>query len=228
MTDFKVEHHAMLFAWIAKAAIESFGADGEGAVLAGVRHYGEQRGRRMALRIQADGQKNDLLGYLLYGELKFEDTANVFEIIQKSPYFEFHAQKCAWNNIWRENNVLEYGRYYCQEIDVSILRGFNPGFRFEVDGTMTNGAPHCRFLFYGGKLGLLDSLRYLWRKRRLGDSAKRSWEFHVAELYNTFLETLSQEFGKSGRQAVQSAMDVFKNEYGAELANRVCSATNDG
>ena len=61
-------HHAMLFAYLAKRTIDAFGEAGKAAVTAGVRHYGEQRGRRMALRTQADGNLLDVENYLVYGE----------------------------------------------------------------------------------------------------------------------------------------------------------------
>ena len=61
-------HHAMLFAFIAKRTIDKFGKDGEKAVTDGVRHYGEQRGHRMALRTLADGNQLDVENYLIYGE----------------------------------------------------------------------------------------------------------------------------------------------------------------
>jgi len=221
MSTFDVEQHAMTFAWLAQETIHRFGADGEKTILEGIRRYGERRGGRMAARARADGRPNDVSGYLLYGELRFGETDNEFQVVQKTPYLEVHTKQCAWHSTWSKRGMLEYGRLYCQEIDCAIIRGFNPGFRFEVDGTLTNGAPYCRFLYYDGRLGPLDMLRYLWRKRRLGDRATRPWDYHVADLYKALSETLIQRFGDAGRQAVDAVMDAFAGEYGTEAADTV-------
>ncbi len=53
--EFTEEHHAMLFALISKAVIERAGEQhGEAIIRKAVRQYGAERGRRMALRAQAN------------------------------------------------------------------------------------------------------------------------------------------------------------------------------
>ena len=66
--ELRPKHHALLFSCIAKAAIDRLGERGKEAVVRGVVAYGEQRGRRMARRAEADGVKIDAKAYLLYGE----------------------------------------------------------------------------------------------------------------------------------------------------------------
>ena len=44
----KIEHHAMMFAFLAKHAIELCGEAGKDAILAGMTTYGNERGARMA------------------------------------------------------------------------------------------------------------------------------------------------------------------------------------
>ena len=44
----KIEHHAMLFAFFAKHAIELCGEGGKEAILSGMTIYGNERGARMA------------------------------------------------------------------------------------------------------------------------------------------------------------------------------------
>lgn len=219
MTMFKAEHHAMLFAWLAQEATSRFGEDGKAAILDGVRRYGEQRGGRMAERARADGHPNDVLGFLLYGELPLAETTNEMNLTHRTPHVEVHAARCDWCDAWRERDVLESGRLYCQEIDYALMRGFNPDFRFEVDGTMSGGAPVCRFIYHDGRLGVLDMIRYLWLKRRI--KVTRPMEFHAADLYRVISETLIERFGESGREVVDVAMAVFAAEYGSDAAEAV-------
>ena len=51
----KIEHHAMMFAFLAKRAIETCGEEGKQAILDGVTVYGKERGARMAARAIAHG-----------------------------------------------------------------------------------------------------------------------------------------------------------------------------
>jgi hypothetical protein len=217
MNTIGVEHHALLFAWIAREAVERFGVDGEKAVLAGVRSYGEQRGRRMALRAQADGRSNGLVSYLVYGELDFKQTENQFDRVRTNPYLEVQAVRCSWYNTWKRRGLLDYGRLYCREIDRAVMRGFNPGFRFEVAGNLTEGAPYCRFLYYGEGLGITNTLRYILWKRRVGSRAVKPWDYHLGHLYKALTDTLTDMLGSAGQQAAASALAVFAGEYGEEV-----------
>jgi hypothetical protein len=66
---FSPTHHALLFAWMSLEIIRRAGADeGECIVRSAVQRYGEQRGRRMALRAQANGHPLTMTHYLAYGE----------------------------------------------------------------------------------------------------------------------------------------------------------------
>ncbi|RIE05846.1 hypothetical protein SMC7_05445 [Candidatus Cryosericum terrychapinii] len=66
---FAAEHRAVLFAWVAREAIARMGEEVAVPVIrASVRPYGEQRGHRMALRAQQDGQPLSMASYLSYRE----------------------------------------------------------------------------------------------------------------------------------------------------------------
>jgi len=52
-----IEHHAVMFALLAKHAIEISGEKGKEAILAGMTRYGNERGRRMALNALERGDK---------------------------------------------------------------------------------------------------------------------------------------------------------------------------
>lgn len=61
-------HHATLFAYIVKNSIDRFGNDCIKTLENGIKRYGNQRGHRMAQRALKDGNKLDILSYLIYGE----------------------------------------------------------------------------------------------------------------------------------------------------------------
>jgi hypothetical protein len=222
-----VEHFAILYAWIAREAIQRFGTDGEKAVLDGIEEYGISYGKRMAERAKADGRPNDFVSYLLYGEIDFSETGNEMQIAQRTPHVEVVCSQCGWYDAWRRHGVLDVGQLYCEEIDSAIMHGFNPDFKFEVDGTLTSGAPRCRLIYADGELGDDTLLRNLSGKSQVGDSAIRPFELRVAEIYKVLAEVLGQRFGAAGQQAVEAAMSAFAGEYGVEMASVVFAIINN-
>jgi hypothetical protein len=228
MKNFTVEHHATLFALMAREAVACCDDEGREAIHEGVRRYGERRGARMADRARQDGRTNDLMSYLLYGELDFGSTPNRFAIAQRQPHFEVCAQVCAWDQIWRDKGLLDHGKLYCDQIDTSVMRGFDPAFHFEVDGTLSGGDDCCRFRFHDAGVSLVDLARYAVGKVWMGKQAIRSWHFHTCELYAVLSETLYEQFGDAkGGRAIASALDGFGDMFGEAMRAEVAGSRNE-
>ena len=65
---FSEAQHALLFAWISRAVMETVGEQkGQEAIRKAVLRYGTQRGKRMALRARANGDPLNMLNYMAYG-----------------------------------------------------------------------------------------------------------------------------------------------------------------
>jgi len=217
--EFTVEHHAILFAMIAQAAEECCGDAGQDAVREGVRRYGRRRGARMARYAREHGVDTGIQGYILCGELDLASTANRFRVVAKRPHLQVCATQCAWDQAWREADMLEYGKQYCQAIDPSVIEGYSPDFRFEMKGMLSEGDPCCRFHFYDGEIGPFDTLKYLWHKWRLGQKCLRSWAFHTTELFQVMRETLMLELGEDiGESTIRTARKAFEDRYGLKVA----------
>ena len=56
----RIEHHAILFAFLAKRAIELCGEAGKESILRGMTIYGNERGQRMAANALARGDEPGL------------------------------------------------------------------------------------------------------------------------------------------------------------------------
>jgi len=212
MITVTLEHHAMLFADIAREAIVCFGNKGESAILEGIRRYGERRGKRMAERTGNDHVPNDLVAYLVYSEI--DTSLNTLKIIQKTPYLHVNVTDCAWYKTWQKFDVIKYGCLYCRVVDDAILQGFNPEFRFAVNGTLSNGGDHCEFHYYDGSMNWINGIRYYWMRRQVGNLARRSFAFHIADLYDALSTILIERFGEMGKQAVDSALSKFQQQFG--------------
>ena len=58
--------------------------------------------------------------------------------------------KCAFAEQWKKDGVGEYGILYCQMIDPSIAKGFNPNFEVVHDRyVLEEGECHFRFQMKG-------------------------------------------------------------------------------
>lgn len=210
-----LEQHALLIAWLAQETVQRFGEKGRAAIREGVRRYGEERGRRMAARARAAGHALDLLSFLVFGEI--DTSANTWKIVRTTPYFELHAKKCGWHDVWVKSNLIEAGGLYCHEIDDAILHGFNPNIQFQVDGTLSNGSSACRFLYYGWKINFFDKLRLAWYQQQAGDRYKRPFSFHILHYYRTLSGALDEAFGAQGRMICATCADRFFDHVGVSL-----------
>ena len=65
----KIEHHAVLFAFLAKRAVEISGNAGREAILSGMTLYGNERGKRMAANALSHGDELTTMTNQAYGEI---------------------------------------------------------------------------------------------------------------------------------------------------------------
>jgi len=130
----------LLFTSISKEVIDKIGEkNGEKLIRKAVRKYGQQRGKRMALRAKKNGHDLTVANYFAYGEWEVPKYEMDFKLIEKNPDARLNIFKCPWYAVWKENNLLQYGKYFCKEIDIALVNGFNPELELKVNSTQTNG-----------------------------------------------------------------------------------------
>jgi hypothetical protein len=143
--QFYIDDHAVLFALLIKHAV-LLGEKGREAAVKGIILYGKERGLRMAMRCAADGKPLTLRNYLTYGEWSDDRKWSDFRPTVFAP-FVMEAHRCGWCNSWKKHGLLEYGKVFCQWIDPSLVKGFNPDANFSMGDTLSGGAERCRFDF---------------------------------------------------------------------------------
>lgn len=206
-------HHAMLFAFLAKQTIDTFGEEGKKAVTAGVIRYGEQRGRRMALRTLADGGELNVENYLVYGEWEAFPGQMDLRFPEYQPEVRMQNYRCPWHTEWNKRGLLEYGRYYCKDVDAALARGYN-GMALNLLANRTLGDECCDFIFKDCQVPPERMEAFAAKKAKLGNKAKMPWEYHVGHLYRTMREAITGAFGEAGEQAVARALEEYRAEYG--------------
>jgi hypothetical protein len=213
------KHHALLFAWISREVIRRVGEErGEAVIHKAVRKYGEQRGRRMALRVQADGQELSMLNFLTHAEWEGNKEDHIQKTLETAPHFHAQVSKCLWHDTWMENDLLPYGRLYCLEVDQALVSGFNPALILEVNATLSNDHRDCDFVFHNANL-TPENLQIMEERRQaVRDTAVMPWDYHLGHLYKTIGEVLLEELGEVGQEAVKAAMQEFAGRFGEEAA----------
>ena len=123
-----IEHHAVMFALLAKHAIEISGEKGKEAILAGMTRYGNERGRRMALNALERGDKLTVLNSQAYGEWKPDFPGQMeFGVTCGMPVLHTYIAKCAWCDAWAKHGLTEYGRVLLLQHRQRLVSGLQSG-----------------------------------------------------------------------------------------------------
>ncbi len=213
----KIEHHAMLFAFLAKHAIELCGERGKEAILSGMTAYGRERGARMAANALARGDELTTMTNQAYGEWKPDyDGQMDFGQLRTEPTLRTYISKCAWCDAWKKHNITEYGKYYCVNIDNAVYQGFRPDFVCTpISTSLSWGGERCEF-DWGHPLSPNDAADLEKKKKELGASCMKDFNFHTAHLKHTLCKTLTDTLGENGKKAVTEALKEYADTFGRE------------
>ena len=200
---------------------EEFGTQGRMAFVHATQHYGIQRGRRMAQRAIRDGVPALTYEvYCQYGEwvssreCQEKGCSNITTILEKNPHVIRRIDRCAWHTQFQNMGLLAAGALYCQHIDRSICRGFNPELEYEVPQTL-NTAECCIHIIRDA--GLTESSNTAKKMEYVLD-----FQYHCAHTYWSYHQVICAIFGSAGAQLCSQVLQDFLQEYGREMADQLC------
>lgn len=213
----KIEHHAMLFAFLAKHAIELCGEKGKAAILEGMTAYGNERGSRMAANALAHGDELNTMTNQAYGEWKPDyDGQMEFGVLRTEPTLQTYISRCAWCEAWKKHGITEYGKYYCVNVDNAVYQGFRSDLVCTPTATsMSWGGCRCEF-DWGYPLSPEEVESLAKKKKELGTSCMKDFNFHTAHLKHTICKTLIELLGEQGQKAVDLALSDYVKTFGQE------------
>ena len=213
----KIEHHAMLFAYLSKHAIELCGERGKDAILKGMTIYGNERGARMAANALANGDALNTMTNQAYGEWKPDYPGQMeFGQIRIEPTLQTYISKCAWCEAWKKHNITEYGKYYCVNVDNAVYQGFRSDFLCTPIATaMSWGGDCCKF-DWGHPLTPEENEQLTAKKKELGSSCMKDFNFHTAHLKHTICKILCDELGDDANKIIQNAFADYVTTFGQE------------
>lgn len=216
----KIEHHAMMFAFLAKHAIELCGEKGKEAILTAMTVYGKERGARMAANALAHGDELTTMTNQAYGEWKPDyDGQMEFGQLRTEPSLRTYISKCAWCDAWKKHNITEYGKYYCVNVDNAVYQGFRSDFVCTPTTTSLSwGGERCEF-DWGHPLSPEEVKELAEKKKALGSTCMKDFNFHTAHLKYTLSRTLTDILGNDGKKAVDLAIKEYADTFGEEYLN---------
>jgi len=141
-------HLGQLFAVTAEKIIQKLGPqEGEELLKDIVEKFAEERGRRVAEKVKAQGKPLTLKNFIVHNDLDaggvtsdvvpgIEDGDLLLEIGQ--------CKLCKGADDW---GMRDYAHYYCKYFDVAILKAYNPELKLEVSKTLTGGDDICKFRY---------------------------------------------------------------------------------
>lgn len=218
-----IEQHATMYAMLVRQAVLQAGQEGRAAMSEATAVYGLERGGRMRQRALTNGDTPNALSYMAYGEWGAEPGTMIVEELKDRKLYFSHVYKCEWCRWWKKHGLLEYGKAYCENVDVNIAHGFDPEFHLQVNSLLSAGAPYCEF-GYGFELTDEKREQLAEMQQRLGDSAKRDFDYHVAHLYYTCRKVLVEKLGGSlGTDVADAAFFDFTRRFGAPYATAVAA-----
>jgi hypothetical protein len=220
------DQHPLIFGYVVNETIALCGAEGKKAVEEAVRLYGARRGRRMAEKAKQNGYNNDLLGYLLFGEFDVSEVGNVYAITCQEPCLEVHMTQCFWYNIWAAHGLLDYGKFYCRDIDTSLIRGFNGGVRFDAYDRFSSENNMCKFVYHDWPFANSIMTEFLEKSKEVAKIASKPWEYHAADVYQALSITISKFCGATGEEALRRGLLQFTKQFGEEASQNIIGIVN--
>lgn len=213
----KIEHHAVLFALLAKYAVTMCGKKGEEAILNGVTVYGKERGARMAANALARGDELTTMTNQAYGEWKPDYEGQMeFGQLRLEPTFQTYITKCAWCDAWKKHGLLEYGKLYCLNVDKAVYQGFRSDFVCTPMTTALSwGGSRCEF-DWGHPISKDEAQELVRKKKELGTSCMKDFNYHTSHLKNTISRVLIEELGEDGKKAAEMALEEYAGIFGRE------------
>ncbi len=215
--SFNEKVHAFIAAKFYVHLTEKFDDRGKKAFVHATQYYAEQRGRRMAQRAIRDGRDLNYGTYQEYGEwvntdeIKALGCANKSIIESVNPDYEIRITTCPWHTQFKEMGLVEAGHTYCEHLDNSICRGFNPYLQYYVYNTL-HKSDHCKHVIkntcYAEGEVHPKKTEYL-----------KDFEYHCAHSFWAYTEVVEAIFLADGKAIVAQVLDDFAKEYGQEMAD---------
>lgn len=209
------KHHAQIISAYYEE-LKKQGAQGLAVFIKGAQQYGEERGRRMGLRVLRDQGKLGFQEYFAYGE--WESTPGYLDVAMKAGAgtVEENVVKCPWHDVFMDRGMKDCGALYCREIDRAIVRGFNPELCIVQETTMYRDG-HCSFCFRDEAIdeAMFDRVENIEKQQNGRNRLPMS--YHCAHIYSVYSRIISDIYGEEGRKMISRVDRGLEERLGTDF-----------
>lgn len=208
MSKFNEFHHAYITGYFYDELKKKYGDKGVAVFCRGAKIYGEQRGNRMAMRSIRDGNDISYDAYFQYGEWRNTPEFAEIERTTENGVMLSENFKCPWHTAFCEMGMKECGIVYCNIIDRTLVRGFNPELKFDLECTL-HESKTCRLKFHVGEN----------RKQvQKGEfPTVLDLEYHCAHAFWTYSRLVTSMFGTEGDEIVEKVKQRFAEKFSPDM-----------
>ena len=213
-----IEHHAALYGFLAKRAVEK-GLESRRALAKATYRYGLERGMRMADYAEAEGLEKTMETYSLFKEWRPPLLGqNIPGDSVKQPHYITSVARCEWAETWKKYGLTSYAKTYCLYVDKALVKGFNPHLELDIPANLSFGDAYCEFDWGYSRTPEVDQqLKELGEK--IGTKYVRNFDFHTAHLYTCISRVLRDELGDIGEEISREALVDFREVFGEAYVN---------
>ncbi|NVO12307.1 MAG: L-2-amino-thiazoline-4-carboxylic acid hydrolase [Bacteroidales bacterium] len=215
--------HAQVFMFIGQELRKNFDDNQFEEIISElVKKYGMQRGNRMAMRAKANSHELSMLNYMAYSEFVNKTSIMKKKISGVNGHTKVVITKCPWCETWKENNALDFGKYYCKFVDKSLVKGFNSNLNIDINSTLSNQNEACEFIFHDLNVGIGSYVKLAIKKLfKPGKRALMPWSFHICHLISTTSEILIQQKCSNSDAIINNIIIKIRQEFPESDANEI-------
>ncbi len=225
MDAFTERHHAFISATYYRIMKAEQFPSFEGVFRMAMQLYAQQRGSRMAQRALRDGRPLDFASYRYYGEWEYTPQSRAENVVASDSAVEGEDLKltitaCPWSAQFLDMGLEEAATAYCDDLDQSIARGFNPYLRYDVLQTMHKNRDFCLHYQRDARLGQEEA----YGPKDSGNILE--FTYHVAHVYKTFSGLMTAIYKEKGQSLNSRVLEEFARQYGGDMAAELLKYRN--
>lgn len=138
---------AQLFSSVAKFVIEKLGPEEGRALLEeAVKYFGNQRGKRIAERVRAQGLPVTFKNWLIHSDIDGRANFHTHTDIDRGDLV-VKVEGCTFCAAAEEWGLDEYAAIYCAVNDPAILAGYSPDVKLILKERQATGEDFCLFRY---------------------------------------------------------------------------------
>ncbi len=211
-----VEHHAVIIGCTNQAIMQIAPNNAEYLIEQCMKRYGFARGAKMAKQAVTSGNNLDIHTYNAYRQWDCEPGASVSTVISEQPDYRVRVTRCPWQEAWQRYGLTEFGKYYCEWIDMSLAEGFGGGLELHIPKRLSQGDSCCEFIWLDAGY---DAQTQETAIQRVHGAGRMSWKAMIEDFCKTCATVLQELAPQLAPVILRRALKNFSEIYGEELAS---------